>query len=325
MIGITAGDPAGIGPEVIIKALALFDTGRFVIYAPEGVMEDAMESPGLPRFKTRYVHDLAEVEGGVLNVKPTGQLDSGAYKMGESSAACGRAAFECIKASVEDAKKGLLSSVVTAPVNKVSFSLGKVGYIGHTEAFADLTGTTDPLTMFQVGRLRTFFLSRHVSLVEACSLVKRERLVSFIPRCIAELDKLGVTGTFAVAGLNPHCGDGGLFGTEDEEVSLAVADCRAAGLDVVGPVGADSVYHQCLMGRYSAVLSLYHDQGHIATKTYDFNRTVSLTLGLGFPRISVDHGTAFDIAGRGVADETGMKECLSLAIAYEDGKEGGVL
>jgi 4-hydroxythreonine-4-phosphate dehydrogenase len=166
--------------------------------------------------------------------------------------------------------------------------------------------------------LRTFFLSRHVSLRRACDLVTKDNLLTFIARCAAALERLGVTeGSMAVAGLNPHCGEHGLFGDEEvEHVAPAVAEAKAAGYRVEGPIGADSVYHQALMGRYSAVLSLYHDQGHIATKTLDFERTISLTLGMPFLRTSVDHGTALDIAWSGRASAVSMIEAIRLAAKY---------
>ena len=184
-----------------------------------------------------------------------------------------------------------------------------------------MTGTHDPLTMFQVHNLRVFFLSRHVSLRKACDMVTKERLSDYIERCCKALEMLGLpSSTLAVAGLNPHNGEHGLFGDEEvREVEPAVKEAAAKGIPVVGPVPADSVFHQALHGKYGAVLSLYHDQGHIATKTLDFERTISLTLGMPFLRSSVDHGTAFDIAGQGIAGAVSMEEAIRLAAEYASG------
>ena len=322
MIAITIGDAAGIGPEIVLKALERFDTSRFVVYGGADVVRKAMGIAGVPSRDVNLLDGNLATVKGVINVFDTGGPDMSSFRYGLESAECGQAAYDCIARAVADAMAGRLLCVCTAPLNKVSLRLAGIPHIGHTEIFASLTGCDDPLTMFQVDDLRVFFLSRHVSLVEACRMVTYGRLMDYIPRCIRELEKLGVKGTFAVAGLNPHCGEHGLFGDEERCIEAAVSQCRSRGLDVVGPVGADSVFHQCLKGRYSAVLSLYHDQGHIATKTYDFDRTISVTLGMKVLRLSVDHGTAFDIAGKGMADETGMVETLSHALTYEDGLSG---
>jgi len=238
---------------------------------------------------------------------------------GTVDAACGAAAYTYIAAAVELIQAGIAEVLVTGPINKESLQAAGVPYIGHTEILGGLTGTEDPLTMFETLGLRIFFLSRHVSLSKACTLVTEERVSRYIYRCIDSLKQLGddQTRPLAVAGLNPHSGEHGLFGNEDEAaVRPAVEKAGLAGNLVVGPIGADSVFHQAKIGMYSAVLSLYHDQGHIAAKTLDFERTVSVTLGLPFLRTSVDHGTAFDIAGTGNASAVSMIEALRVAARY---------
>ena len=191
-------------------------------------------------------------------------------------------------------------------------------YIGHTEIVGALTGTENPLTMFQVRNLRVFFLTRHVSLRKACDLVTKDSLLTFIRDCVKALEVLGVKNPkIAVAGLNPHSGEHGLFGTEEvDHVIPAVETAKARGIDIEGPIGADSVFYQALNGRYDAVLSLYHDQGHIATKMVDFERTISITNGMPILRTSVDHGTALDIAGKGIASPVSMIEAIRLAVEY---------
>jgi 4-hydroxythreonine-4-phosphate dehydrogenase len=190
--------------------------------------------------------------------------------------------------------------------------------IGHTELLGRLTGASDPLTLFQVFNLKVFFLSRHVALAEAIKLVTRQRVLDYLKRCAGALETLGIPRPrLAVAGLNPHCGEHGLFGDEEvRELEPAIADARALGIDAAGPIAADSVFHLARQGTFDAVLSLYHDQGHIATKMVDFQRTISLTIGLPFIRSSVDHGTAFDLAGKGTANPSSMAEAIRLAAVY---------
>ena len=195
---------------------------------------------------------------------------------------------------------------------------GGINYIGHTEIFGALTGTEDPLTMFETNGMRVFFLTRHVSLREMLDMITKERIKDYVKRCLEAMKRLGVTdGTMAIAGLNPHSGEHGLFGWEEvNEITPAVEELKAEGYDVVGPIGADSVFHQAALGKYNSVLSLYHDQGHIATKTLDFERTIAITNGMPILRTSVDHGTAFDIAGKGIVSAVSMIEAILLAAKY---------
>lgn len=323
LIAVTLGDPAGIGPEIIVQSIAdgrIYQTCRPLVIGDAKVIERACTICGVEleinRVKTP---DAGRYESGRINVFDLNNIDLNAFQIGEIGAAAGAAAYSYIESAIQLAQQGSADAVATAPVNKESFRAAGIKQIGHTEIFGELTDSPNPLTMYDVRGLRVFFLSRHVSLRQACDLVKKERVLTYIKRCINELKQLGVSGTFAVAGLNPHCGEHGLFGDEEvKEIAPAVNQARAEGFDVVGPIGADSVFHQALIGRYTAVLSLYHDQGHIATKTYDFERTISVTLGLPFVRTSVDHGTAFDIAGKGIASAVSMIEAIALAAKYSE-------
>jgi 4-hydroxythreonine-4-phosphate dehydrogenase len=286
-IGITTGDPAGIGPEIVAKTLAdpaIRELCEPVVF---GMTEDA---------------DIrrAGIEYGVV------------------SAAGGKMAFDAIETAVSAFRDGKIDAIATAPLNKESLRAAGVPYIGHTEILAGLTGSDDPLTMFETLSLRSFFLTRHVSLREACGLVTEERVYRYLMRCSnAMRESLGIADPLiAVAGLNPHCGEHGLFGTEEECIPPAIERAAREGVRAVGPIGADSVFHLAKIGRFDAVLSLYHDQGHIACKTLDFDRTISLTLGLPFLRTSVDHGTAFDIAGKGIASAVSMIEAVKVAAKY---------
>ncbi|MBN2810297.1 MAG: 4-hydroxythreonine-4-phosphate dehydrogenase PdxA [Spirochaetales bacterium] len=322
IIGVPLGDPAGIGPEIIVKALKSAEvaaSARVLVVGDRRVIEDAMNSTGVA-FVIREVSTPAEAlwEPDVLNLLNLANVDFSVFKKGEVSGMCGRAAYDYIERTVELAMSGRIDAVATTPINKEALKAGGVDFIGHTEIFASLTGTKDPLTMFEVRGMRVFFLSRHVSLRRACDLVKKDRIIEYAVRCFEALRMLGVTeGTMAVAGLNPHSGEHGLFGTEEvEEVEPAVKELQAMGYRIEGPIGADSVFHLALSGRYNCVLSLYHDQGHIATKTVDFDRTIAVTGGMPILRTSVDHGTAMDIAGKGIARETSMVEAIRLAARY---------
>ena len=214
--------------------------------------------------------------------------------------------------------EGKADAISTAPINKEALRAAGVDFIGHTEIFAALTDTNDPLTMFETNGMRIFFLTRHVSLRNMVDMITKERIIDYVERCTEALARLGVTdGTMAVAGLNPHSGEHGLFGWEEvNELAPAVEELRARGYNVEGPVSADSVFHQAALGRYNSVLSLYHDQGHIAAKTLDFDRTIAITNSMPILRTSVDHGTAFDIAGKGTASAISMIECVKLAAKY---------
>lgn len=322
LIGITMGDPAGIGPEIVLKALrneSLYNECRPLVIGSLDVLRKAGLIIGSEHgYRVVKEPEEGKYECGTVDLIDLDNVDCGGLRCGEVQAAAGRAAYEYIEYSAKLAMEGKLAAIATTPINKEAIKAAGVRQTGHTEIFAELTGTRDPLTMFQVHNLRVFFLSRHVSLRKACDMVTKERLSDYIERCCQALKMLGLpASTLAVAGLNPHNGEHGLFG--DEEVRViepAVKEAAARGVPVAGPVPADSVFHQALRGKYGAVLSLYHDQGHIATKTLDFERTISLTIGMPFLRTSVDHGTAFDIAGKGIAGAVSMEEAIKLAAEY---------
>ena len=322
LIGITIGDPAGIGPEIVVKALAdksLYGICRPLIIGDRAVVAKALERCALKA----KINVVGKPEDGIylagaIDLIDLGNIEITRLETGKVQAEGGRASYEYIRESVRLALERQIDAIATAPINKESLKAARVDYIGHTEIFAGLTETHDPLTMFEVGSLRIFFLTRHISLRKACDMVTAERLLDYIKRCSDALKRLGVTnGVMAVAGLNPHSGEHGLFGDE-ELVSIvpAIEEAKSLGYKVEGPIGADSVFHMALSGKYNSVLSLYHDQGHIAAKTYDFERTISLTLGLPFLRTSVDHGTAFDIAGSGKASAVSMIEAVKIAVKY---------
>jgi 4-hydroxythreonine-4-phosphate dehydrogenase len=328
-VALTMGDPAGIGPEIVVRALAdpgVAAAARCLVFGDARVLERAASLLGAaPGWRVTRPPKARGRDGGGVAVVDLANAEPAAYEGGRVSALCGRASWEYVQAASRAALAGEVDAVATAPINKEAVAAAGVPHIGHTEMLAALTGVDQPLTMFESQGLRVFFLSRHVSLRAACDLVTRPRIVDCLQRCSAALSRLGVRGAIAVAGLNPHCGEHGLFGAEEgREIEPAVAAARAMGLAVEGPVSADSVFHLARTGRYAAVLSLYHDQGHIACKTLDFERTVSLTLGLPFLRTSVDHGTAFDIAWKGKAGAVSMVEAILAAARYAKAFRAGI-
>ena len=322
LIAVTMGDPAGIGPEITVRAAAdeeVFETADCIVVGDAGVLEKAIAVTGADlRINCVKEPEEGDYSRGVLNVIDLGNIDMDRFEYGKVSAMCGRAAYEYIEKGIQLTMDGRADAISTAPINKEAIRAAGVEFIGHTEIFAALTKTNDPLTMFETNGMRIFFLTRHVSLREMVDMIKKERIIDYVERCTEALARLGGTeGTMAVAGLNPHSGEHGLFGWEEvNEIEPAVEELRARGYDVVGPVSADSVFHQAAAGKYSAVLSLYHDQGHIAAKTLDFDRTIAITNSMPILRASVDHGTAFDIAGTGKASAVSMIESVKIAAKY---------
>jgi 4-hydroxythreonine-4-phosphate dehydrogenase len=321
IIGIPIGDPAGIGPEIAIKSAIderVLKMANPLLIGDTNVLQQIIDLYKLD-VKIVEVDDSRglEFEWGNVYVYPVQNIDMEKLVLGKVDAMCGQAAFEYIKTSVELSDKDYIKAIATTPINKESLKAANVPFIGHTEIFASLSNTNDPLTMFEIEKLRVFFLSRHVSLRQAIDMVKKERVMDYIKRSHEALARLGVKGTIAVAGLNPHSGEHGLFGWEEvEEIVPAIEEMQRKGYDVIGPVPADSIFAIGLSGKWAAILSLYHDQGHIATKTYDFHRTISITNGMPFLRTSVDHGTAMDIAGKNIANEISMSEAILLAAKY---------
>ena len=322
IIGVTMGDPAGVGPEIIVKALAdkrVADRCRCIVFGDRQILQMALAITRVP-LSLHIIQDTSDAvfQPGSIEVLDLANVDPSQFRFGQVDAQCGRAAYEYIEKAIFCAMNGQLDAIATAPINKESIHAANVPYIGHTEIFGSLTGTDNPLTMFETNNLRIFFFTRHLSLRDMLDQIKKEPLKIFARKCRDALQRLGIQeGTMAVAGLNPHCGEHGVFGDEEiREIRPAVEELQKEGLDIEGPIGADSVFHQAAQGRFNCVLSLYHDQGHIAAKTLDFEKTISVTNGMPILRTSVDHGTAFDIAGKNLASEISMIEAIFIAAKY---------
>ncbi|MCZ6876419.1 MAG: 4-hydroxythreonine-4-phosphate dehydrogenase PdxA [bacterium] len=321
VIGLTVGDPAGIGPEVVLKGLrnaALYDRVRPLVFADRAVLLQTLEMLG----ESLQLHAVQEPGEGQYQVGCVDFVDVGvldrAIAYGQVSAAGGIAGYTYLNRAIDAALAGEVCALATAPLNKESLQAAKLPYIDHTAVLKARAAVSEPMTLFLVRNLKIFFLTRHISFREIPDAITKEGILQALPLCDRYLRQLGVEAPrLAVAGLNPHGGEQGLFGTEEVDIIRpAIEEAQSRGLQVRGPIPADSVFHQAQEGRYDGVLSLYHDQGHIAAKTLDFHGTISLTMGLHFLRTSVDHGTAFDIAGRGIAEERGMLEAIDAAGRY---------
>lgn len=321
IIAVPMGDPAGVGPEIVIKTAVdteIKDMCTLVVVGDLKCMKQAAEICKI-NVEFNLIKRVDEIKNidGIVNLVDLDNINMEEFKYGEVQAQCGKAAYDYIEKTVELAMKKEVDAIATTPINKESLKAGNINFIGHTEILGALSNSNDPLTMFEVANMRVFFLTRHMSLKAACDAITKEKVLEYIKRCIKALEQIGIKGKMAVAGLNPHSGEHGLFGYEEvDEIEPAIIEAQKLGYNVVGPIGADSVFHQALQGKYQAVLSLYHDQGHIATKTYDFERTIALTLDMPFLRTSVDHGTAFDIAGKGIVSAVSMIEAIKVATKY---------
>jgi 4-hydroxythreonine-4-phosphate dehydrogenase len=322
LLAVTMGDPAGIGPEIAVRALVSPEVracSRSFLIGDARVFDRALSVCRLAASLNRIPGPEAIADrDGVIDVMHQDTADPAILRMGEVQPLGGEAAYAAIRTSIELANAGRVAGVATTPINKESLKAARIPFIGHTEMFAEHTGAREEMTMFTISGLKIFFLTRHVSLVEACRLITRDRTLGGIEKAMKALRQLGIENPhLAVAALNPHGGEDGLFGHEEiEAIKPAIEAARARGMRVSGPVPADSVFHMARIGRYDAVLSLYHDQGHIAAKMMDFEKTVSVTLGLPILRTSVDHGTAFDIAGTGKASAVSMIEAIKVAAEY---------
>ena len=323
------GDPAGIGPEIIIKALQQiaarngaepFDP---IVYGCSTYLATAARSLGVPVDIARGDGNAPWPRLAVVDVaEPKKPIPFGAV-----NAEAGRVAYACVESAVRDAMAGTIGAIVTAPISKEALNLAGYAYSGHTDMLATLTGSPDSCMMLAHGSLRVSHVSTHVALAKVPSLVTPKRLSRVLDLTIEALGRFGIAEPrIAVAALNPHAGEGGLFGREDIEIITPVVEgYRERGINVSGPISGDTVFVRALGDEFDAVIAMYHDQGHIPIKLIGFRvdpverkwvglSGVNITLGLPFIRTSVDHGTAFDIAGKNVASAQSMVEAIDFAL-----------
>ena len=316
-IGITIGDAAGIGPEISLKAVTDTELGKFcrpVLIGDVAILKKTAVALGLNfdfvAFGSGHQKHATKIE--VVDLKNLPDI----VETGQDAAVTGKASAECITAAVDLWKRNEIDAITTAPISKKAILLGGYNFPGHTEFLAELTGTPEFAMSFFAEKLRVVLLSTHVSLRHALELVKKDRLAKLIQFSDHQLSKLlGHKIKIAVAGLNPHASEQGMFGSEEaDEIVPAIEQCRdELGIDVTGPYSPDTIFLRGFSGEFDAVIACYHDQATIAVKSLSFGSSVNVTLGLPLIRTSVDHGTAFDIAGKGIAGASSMKAAIKLA------------
>jgi len=331
VLGVTMGDPAGVGPEIIARAAAepqVVATSRPVVIGSADVMKAALALIGSP-LVSHVVRDLEECRwaNGTLEVLDLANVDAATLPRAQVSAAAGRAAYEAIERAILLAMERRIAAIVTAPVNKEALAAAGIPHAGHTEILAELSGTKDVAMLLAGKELRVIHVTTHVALRRVPDLVTRDRVLRTIRLAQKTMEDLGRDrARIAVAGLNPHAGEEGLFGDEEQTAIIpAIEEARRDGIDVFGPLPADTLFSRARGGEFDIVVAMYHDQGHIPVKTLGFEYDekakrwtglsgVNVTVGLPFVRVSVDHGTAFDRAWKGIANHESMVEAIEVAV-----------
>ncbi|MCI8950276.1 MAG: 4-hydroxythreonine-4-phosphate dehydrogenase PdxA [Lachnospiraceae bacterium] len=339
IIGITLGDPAGIGPEITVKALAdhpIYEKCRPLVIGDADVLKKAAQIVGRPEIQIHSIEKPSEGTylPGCIDVIDMKAVDLENLSIGKVSAMAGEAAFQYVKKVIELAMAGEVDATVTNALNKEAINLAGRHYSGHTEIYAEFTETDKYTMMLAHKELRVVHVSTHVSLREACDRAKKERILEVIRIANQACKDMGIESPkVGVAGLNPHCGENGLFGREEiEEILPAVETAKAEGIDAYGPIPADTVFSKAQGGWYDIVVAMYHDQGHIPLKVvgfvynkekqqWDAVEGVNITLGLPIIRTSVDHGTAFDQAGSGKANELSLLNAIEYAVNFANGRQ----
>ena len=321
LLALTLGDPSGIGPEVVVKALAdpaVNESARMFVVGTEQAVGQATADTGID-LPIECIDVPEETPGrtDVISVLSVGDYEDVEFPQGKHSAESGRASHLWVETAAKLCLAGDIDAMVTAPVNKESWQMSGAVDLGHQEVFKRLTDSSTVYTMLVSGILRCMHLSTHKSLPEACAFVTTENIVTAVRITDEHFKRWGFRNPrIAVAALNPHASDNGLIGdTEATEISPAIDLARLEGINATGPHPADSVFNQAIDGMYDVVVVMYHDQGHIPIKVHGFEESVSVNLGIPFIRTSVDHGTAFDIAGKNLAQSTSMVEAIKLGVA----------
>lgn len=332
VIGITSGDPSGIGPEITLGALSdrrIYDMCDPLVLGSFKVFKKLRDL----FFKDLSLNKISDIDNaiyeyGTINILDIDNINMDYFRIGEVNKMSGAAAYSYVEKSIHLALTEDLDAIVTNPINKEALNLAGYRYAGHTEILAQLTGTKNYSMMLARGNIRVVHVSTHVSLRHACDLVKKERVLNVIKLAHKACIELGIKDpAIAVSGLNPHSSEGGLFGHEEtEEIIPAVKEAQRLGFNVTGPLPPDSVFSKALNGMYDIVVAMYHDQGHIPIKFHHSQEPggVNITLGLPIIRVSVDHGTAFDIAWKNTASPESLKEAIRYASLYSNNKKRGI-
>ncbi|MDI6728364.1 MAG: 4-hydroxythreonine-4-phosphate dehydrogenase PdxA [Thermodesulfovibrionales bacterium] len=306
-IGITIGDPAGIGPEIVLKAIMSHEIEGLcepIIIGDIAVLEEAVEKLNIP------------VDLNSLKIINTGEIKDRNFQRCKPTAEGGRACVSYIKKAVELALNKEVYAIVTAPISKESLKMAGFKWPGHTEMLAELTSTKDYAMMFYSDKLKLILVTIHTALKNVPDLIKKEKVLKTITLAKKSCDMMGIENPkIAVAGLNPHAGEAGIFGDEEmKEIIPAVNEAQASGISVSGPYPADTLFHKAYNGEFDIIVCMYHDQGLIPLKMIAFDKAVNVTIGLPIIRTSPDHGTAYDIAWKGIANPSSMNEAIKLAV-----------
>lgn len=326
------GDPAGVGPEIIVKALSqeeFYQISIPVVIGEETILRRAADLVSKKNLKINCLKEIKEAKGkyGIIDLLNLDNIEANSVNFGQVNAECGRAAIEYIKKAVSLAQDNEIQAMVTAPIHKEAIAKAGFNYPGHTELLAELCAVKDYALMLVDGDFRIVHISCHLSLKRSCEEVKRDRILTVIRLGQEAVKKLGIDNPkIAVAGLNPHAGEGGLFGQEEiEEIRPAIELAKKERIKAEGPIPPDTIFSKARGGQYDLAVAMYHDQGHIAMKVAGFIydkegegwtsiRGVNITLGLPIIRTSVDHGVAFDQAGKGTASPQSLKQAIRLAL-----------
>lgn len=320
IIAVSLGDPCGIGPEVVAKALSspcLTNSTQPLVIGSPSALQRALDLVRSSRVICQ-VADIAEIpQNDAIPVLGADEPSLNDLPYGQTCPEAGDAAVRWLKHAAELAIAGTVQAITTAPINKEAAYLAGCEHVGHQEIFQAMTGAPDVVTMLVTPGLRVVHLSTHHSLSQACGLVTRDNVLAKLRLTKEFFARHGIHDPrIGVSALNPHGGESGLIGDEETiAISPAVADAREEGISAAGPIPADTVFNKAIEGEFDVVLAMYHDQGHIPIKVHNWASSTTMNVGLPFLRTSVDHGTAFDIAGQGIADATGMIEAINVASA----------
>ncbi len=321
LIGITMGDACGLGPEILLRSVEGNGLSQpFVLFGDLEVLEFALDKLNL-NLAPHPVVSVEDAKPDRLNVLDCRELRQSDVTIGRISAKAGAAAVKYVQVATEHALEQKIDAIVTLPINKAACRHTFPDFQGHTELFAEMCGVADYVLSLVAPKLVVTHVSTHVSLKEAVNLVKRERVLSVLQMTHAAAKRLFPRAKIAVAGLNPHAGEDGAFGDEEiEEIVPAIREAQRQGIDAHGPIAPDTLFMKALTGDYDAVVCMYHDQGHIPMKLHGFHETVNVTLGLPIIRTSVDHGTGFDIAYKGIASTQNFMCAFNLAAKLASSK-----
>lgn len=319
-LGITMGDPAGVGAEIVLKAMHTDAECRKngIIFGSRAVTEYYNHLLGYG-YQIKEIKAIEDFDPNCINVVDPEPVSMEKFNIGQVSSVCGHAAFVYVKTAIDWAISKKIDAVVTAPLNKEALHLAGHLYDGHTEIFNDFAGTGRYAMLLWSDKMKVIHVTTHVAMREACNRIKKPRVEEVIRLADETLKQAGYSSPrIAVAGLNPHSGENGIFGREEiDEIEPAVRCCAADGIQVEGPIPPDTVFLKMYQGKYDIVVAMHHDQGHIPLKLLAFDDGVNMTVGLSIIRTSVDHGTAFDIAGKGIANPTSMLAAIHAARRFQ--------